>query len=117
MGLAAILTAGCAEDAGNKDWQAHLMAVYAAQVYSMDLGIGRVISALERYDLMDNTLIVFLSDNGASDEVIQGQNTRHGYFENGGTTPDVYPGGPDTYASYGRAWANAGNTPYRRYKR
>ncbi len=105
------------EDAGNKDWQSHLMAVYAAQVYSMDIGVGRVIRALERHDMLDNTLIIFLSDNGASNEVIQGQDTRHGYFENGGTTPGIYPGGPDTYASYGRAWANAGNTPYRRYKR
>ena len=41
----------------------------------------------------------------------------HIYFENGGTTPDIFPGGPDTYAAYGRAWANAGNTPYRRFKR
>ncbi len=105
------------EDAPNKDWEAHRMAVYAAQVYSMDLGIGKVVRALEQNDLLENTLIIFLSDNGASHEVIQGTETRHGYFERGGTTPDIFPGGPDTYASYGRAWANAGNTPYRRYKR
>lgn len=105
------------EDTEHKDWEAHRMAVYAAQVYSMDLGVGRVIRALERHGLLDNTLVIFLSDNGASNEVIQGQDTRHGYFEYGGTTPDIYPGGPDTYASYGQGWANAGNTPYRRYKR
>ena len=105
------------EETPDKEWEAYRMAVYAAQVYSMDLGVGRVIRALERHGILDNTLIIFLSDNGASDEVIQGQDTRHGYFENGGTTPDIFPGGPDTYASYGRAWANAGNTPYRRYKK
>ncbi len=105
------------EDTPNKEWEAHRMAVYAAQVYSMDLGVGRVIRALERHDLLENTLIIFLSDNGASHEVIQGTETRHGYFARGGTTPEIFPGGPDTYASYGRAWANAGNTPYRRFKR
>lgn len=105
------------EDTPHKEWEAHRMAVYAAQVYSMDLGVGRVIRSLERHGILDNTLIIFLSDNGASSEVIQGTDTRHGYFENGGTTPDVFPGGPDTYASYGAGWANAGNTPYRKYKR
>ena len=105
------------EDAPHKEWEAHRMAVYAAMVYSMDLGIGQVMDALREHDLVENTLIVFLSDNGACAEVIQGTQTRHGYFENGGTHPDIYPGGPDTYAAYGRAWANAGNTPYRRFKR
>lgn len=105
------------EDSPHKEWESHRMAVYAAQVYSMDLGIGRVIEALEKKGELDNTLLIFLSDNGASPEVIQGTETRHGYFENGGTTPEIFPGGPDTYAAYGRAWANAGNTPYRRYKR
>ncbi len=105
------------EDAPHKDWEAHRMAVYAAMVYSMDLGIGQVMDALRGNGLMENTLIVFLSDNGACAEVIQGTQTRHGYFENGGTRPDIYPGGPDTYAAYGRAWANVGNTPYRRFKR
>ena len=105
------------EDAPHKEWEAHRMAVYAAMVYSMDLGIGQVMDALREHDLVENTLIVFLSDNGACAEVIQGTQTRHGYFKNGGTHPDIYPGGPDTYAAYGRAWANAGNTPYRRFKR
>ncbi len=105
------------EDAPHKEWEAHRMAVYAAQVYSMDQGTGHIIDALKRKGKFENTLIIFLSDNGASPEVIQGTDTRHGYFERGGTTPEIFPGGPDTYASYGRAWANAGNTPYRRYKR
>jgi arylsulfatase A-like enzyme len=105
------------EDAPHREWEDHRMAVYAAQVYSMDLGIGRVIGAVEKKGELDNTLIIFLSDNGASPEVIQGTETRHGYFERGGTTPEVFPGEPDTYAAYGRAWANAGNTPFRRYKR
>jgi arylsulfatase A-like enzyme len=105
------------QDEQYKEWEDHRMAVYAAMMYSMDLGIGQVIDALKRNGQFENTLIVFLSDNGACAEVIQGTNTRHGYFENGGTTPNVFPGGPDTYAAYGRSWANLGNTPYRRFKR
>ena len=105
------------EDAPDKEWEAHRMAVYAAQVYSMDLGIGQVIEALKREGQFENTLIIFLSDNGASNEIIQGSETRHGFFANGGTNPAIFPGGPDTYAAYGPGWANASNTPYRRYKR
>jgi arylsulfatase A-like enzyme len=105
------------EESPHKEWEAHRMAVYAAQVYSMDLGIGKVIDALTRNGLLDNTLILFLSDNGACDELIQGRDTRHGIFERGGTTPEIFPGGPDTYAAYGKAWANAGNTPYSRFKK
>jgi len=105
------------EESPHKAWEAHRMAVYAAQVYSMDLGIGKVIDALKRKGVLENTLILFLSDNGACDEIIRGRDTRHGIFEQGGTQPDIFPGGPDTYAAYGPSWANAGNTPYRRFKK
>jgi arylsulfatase A-like enzyme len=105
------------DDARNKNWEAHRMAVYAAQVDNMDQGIGRVIQALRRTGRFDNTLILFLSDNGGCDEVIQGRDTRHGYFQRGGTNPAVLPGDPDTYAAYGVAWANASNTPFRLYKK
>lgn len=105
------------EDASNKQWEDHRMAVYAAQIYNMDKGIGRIIEALKNTGRYDNTLILFLSDNGGSDEVIQGIDTRHGYFERGGTTSDVFPGGPETYASYEAGWANASNSPFRLYKK
>jgi arylsulfatase len=105
------------QNADNKEWEARRMAVHAAMVDSMDQGIGRLIEALKRSGRFDNTLILFLSDNGGSDEVIQGQRTRHGNFARGGTTPEVMPGPADTYASYGRPWANASNTPFRLYKK
>ena len=105
------------EDAEHKEWEAHRMAVYAAMVDNMDQGIGRVIDALKETGRFENTLILFLSDNGAADEVIQGTDTRHGYFARGGTDPDIMPGGPDTYAAYGPEWANASNTPFRLYKK
>ncbi len=105
------------EDADHHEWEARRMATYAAQIDSMDQGIGRLIEALKRRGRFDNTLILFLSDNGGSDEVIQGQDTRHGKFARGGTRPDVMPGAPDTYASLGRGWANACNAPFRQYKK
>ncbi len=104
-------------DAENKEWEDHRMAVYAAMMYSMDQGIGKVMETLEQKGELDNTLILFLSDNGACAEVINGTKTRHGFFENGGTRSDILPGGPETYAAYGQAWANAGNTPFRFYKK
>ncbi len=105
------------DTADHKPWQARRMAVHAAMVDSMDQGIGRLIEALKKRGRFDNTLILFLSDNGGSDEVIQGQQTRHGNFARGGTSPEVMPGPADTYASYGRPWANASNTPFRLYKK
>lgn len=105
------------EDAPDKEWEDHRMAVYAAQIYSMDQGIGRIMEALKNTGDYDNTLILFLSDNGGSSEIIGGIDTRHGYFERGGTTPKILPGGPDTYASYAVGWANASNTPFRLYKK
>lgn len=104
------------ERASNKEWEAHRKAVYAAQVDNMDQGIGRVIESLKKTNRFNNTLIFFFSDNGGDSGTLQGIDTRHGYFERGGTSPDVFPGGPDTYASYGMPWANVSNTPFRLYK-
>jgi arylsulfatase A-like enzyme len=103
-------------DAKHKQWESRRMAVHAAMVTVMDEGIGRIVGALRETRTLDNTLIVFLSDNGACAEIIQGTRTRHGEFARGGTRPDVMPGPPDTYAALGREWANASNTPLRRYK-
>ncbi len=105
------------EETEHKEWEIHRMAVYAAQIDRMDQGVGRIIKALEDTNRLDNTLILFLADNGGCDEIINGTNTRHGDFARGGTTPEVFPGEPDTYASYGYGWANASNTPFRKYKK
>jgi arylsulfatase len=104
------------EAAKDKKWEARRMAVYAAQMVRMDQGVGRLVESLKRRGRFEQTLILFLSDNGGSAEVIRGEKTRHGDFPRGGTRPDVMPGGPDTYASYGKAWANLSNTPLRHYK-
>ncbi|MFV1964704.1 MAG: arylsulfatase [Pirellulaceae bacterium] len=85
------------------------MAVYAAVIDRMDQNIGRVVDLLERMDQLDNTLVFFLSDNGACHEGgTFGQNFR----------PDLTGpiGTEDSYHSYGISWSNASNTPFRRHK-
>lgn len=114
-----------------KAWQARRMEAYAAQVDRMDQGVGRILGALEDADCLDTTLVIFLSDNGASDETmphgpleqfktrpdIVRLTTRDGREVRIGNEPSIMPGPEDTYASYGRAWANLSNTPFRYYKR
>jgi arylsulfatase A-like enzyme len=104
------------EDARHKEWEIRRMATHAAMVSLMDRAIGRVMDALRDTGRFDNTLVMFLSDNGASSEVIGGKQGRHGTFPRGGTTPDIMPGPADTYASFGPEWANVSNTPFRLYK-
>jgi len=99
---------------------ARRMAVYAAMVDRMDAAIGRVVADLKSTGQMDNTLLLFLSDNGACAEW-----DPFGLDESTGpkTTNILHTGedlktvgGPDSYISYGSAWANASNTPFRLYK-
>ncbi len=84
------------------------MAIYAAQVERMDAGIGRVLRKIEALGQRDNTLVMFLADNGGCAE---GGPTGFDNRKNG-----LPPGGVDSYMSYGLSWANASNTPFRRYK-
>ncbi len=117
--------------AGHKQWLLRCMEVYAAQIDRMDQGIGRIVTALEETGQRENTLIVFLSDNGACAEdipegvtvdelvhklMIAKSHTRSGEPVQFGNNPDVMPGPENTYQSYGPAWANLSNTPFRLYK-
>lgn len=82
------------------------MAIYAAQVDRMDQNIGRLVASLEKAGKMDNTLLLFLSDNGGCAE--------GGKFGGG---PSEQLGTKEGYfLTYGQGWANASNTPFRRYK-
>ena len=118
-------------EAEHREWLLRCMEVYAAQIDRMDQGIGRIIQALEETSQFDNTLIIFLSDNGAcAEDIPQGvttkelvdqlmiakATTRTGEPVRFGNYPDITPGGEDTYQSYGTAWANLSNTPFRLYK-
>ena len=83
------------------------MAVYAAQIDRVDQGIGRILAELKRAGRYDDTLVMFLADNG-------------GCAEGGPWGFERKEGGElgtdNSFASYGLAWANASNTPFRRYK-
>jgi arylsulfatase len=90
------------------------MEVFAAQVDRMDQNIGKIVGTLRQEGQLDNTLIVFLQDNGGCDEP-KGRNGRKiPKGTRGG--PSVMPGGPDTFIAYGRNWANVSNTPFKQYK-
>jgi|SoiMethySBSTD1v2_1073268.scaffolds.fasta_scaffold01112_18 arylsulfatase A-like enzyme len=118
-------------DAPHPAWQLARMQAYAAQIDRMDRGIGRIVAALAETGALENTLFLFLSDNGASAEPLpigDGESFRRrrgivppatwsGAPLRIGNSPDIEPGPEDTYASYGRAWANLSNTPFRFYKR
>lgn len=88
-------------------WESRMMQAYAAMVTRMDAGIGRLVATLEKNGQLDNTIILFLQDNGACAEPVAHEK------------PESYqlkPGAPETYLGYGRNWANACNTPFRYYK-
>lgn len=117
------------EDTENKAWECRRMEVYAAQIDRMDQGIGRVVEALRRHGKLDNTLIVFLADNGGcAEEVGEGwannmvrlrignPETWAGRPVHYGNNPAYMPGHQDTYQSCGIPWANLQNTPFRLYK-
>ncbi len=94
------------------------MAAYAAMVEIMDRNIGRVVDDLKRHDELDETLLVFLSDNGACAEW-----DPLGFDNNPYPGNKLYRGGElagmgqkGTFHSYGTGWANACNTPFRLYK-
>ena len=91
------------EDARDKEQWDLLMAVYAAMVDRMDQNIGRLLQKIQELGEEDNTLVLFLSDNGACAEV-------------NNQTPDIPPGPIDSYRTYDPPWANASDTPFRKYK-
>ena len=109
------------------------MKAYAGMVSGMDRNIGRLIADLKRNGELDNTLILFLSDNGACAEwepfgfdLMKPADVTAGTGINLGTPnmPNILHrgaelskmGGADTLFSYGSAWANLSNTPWRMYK-
>lgn len=81
------------------------IAVYAAQIDCMDQGIGRVIESLEKTGQLENTVIMFLSDNGGTAEKIGPDEVVTGLI-----------GTDSTYQSYRRPWATVSNTPFRMFK-
>lgn len=90
-----------------KELQATKMAIHAAMVGRIDQEIGRITDQLKDMDEMDNTLILFLSDNGASaEQIIRGEGHDH----------SMQPGCEGTYLCLGPGFSTASNTPFRRHK-
>lgn len=112
------------EKAPYHEWHQRRMEVYAAQVESMDRGVGRIVDKLQQAGRLDNTLLMFLADNGGCAEEIAANWTgphipevaRDGRSVQVGNRPSVMPGAADSYQSYGVPWANLSNTPFRLYK-
>ena len=96
--------------AKRKDYIAECMAAYAAQIAIMDRGIGRILASLERHRLSDNTIVMFLSDNGATAEMPQNNKNKKT------TLPTGPLGEVGCRDGYGPMWAAVSNTPYRQYK-
>lgn len=140
---AAVRGGSMTEDGNNPPWDslpadrradlAQRMAVYAGMVTGMDRNIGRILEELRRTDQLDETLILFLSDNGACAEwepfgfdmppvteprpgtgISQGTEEMPNNLLSGPELAGM--GQPGSFPAYGSAWANASNTPWRLYK-
>jgi arylsulfatase len=93
-----------------KEWDLR-MAVYAAMIDCLDQGIGRVLDAVKRIGAEQNTLVLFLSDNGASAEFLDTwPNPARGH------KPGSETGTRDSHRCLEVGWANAANTPLREHK-
>jgi arylsulfatase len=88
-------------------FQAEKMSIHAAMVDRMDREIGRVLAQIRTMGALDNTLILFLSDNGASAEIM---------VRDDGHDPTAPPGSAATHLCLGPGWSNVANTPFRRHK-
>ena len=118
------------QQAQDKQWEMRRMAVYAAMIDRLDQGIGRILDAVETAGIADNTLIIFMSDNGGNAEEIAGHrthipetaiaahmNTPCQINETcAGNVPGVMPGSMSGFESIGIPWGNCANTPFRLYK-
>lgn len=99
-----------------KRWEARAMAIYAGMVESLDANIGRLINYLKTSGEYDNTLIVFVSDNGAAAEDFYNSDTTSTFLRDNYTEAYEEMGKPHSYISYGRQWAEAGSAPFRYFK-
>ena len=112
------------EDNPDKKWDARAMAVHAAMIDRLDQSVGKLINKLEETGELENTVIFFLSDNGASSE----RPSRYGPgFDRAGSTrggeevqfpveKEVLPGPQTVHAGIGPVWSNVSNTPFKYWK-
>lgn len=92
---------------GQKQFQAAKMAIHAAMVHRMDIEIGRVLDQLQSMGALENTMVMFVSDNGASSEQI---------LRGDGHDSAAPLGSAKSYLCLGSGWSSASNTPFRLHK-
>ena len=114
--------------AAYKEWEVRRIAVYAAQIECLHRNIGKIVAKLKEKGVYDNTLILFMSDNGGNLEelgsagpidrtaIFMPHETQDGHLVRVGNDPSIMPGGANTYQSIGIPWGNVANTPFRMYK-
>jgi len=102
-----------ADDRANLDFR---RAIYAAQIDNMDQNIGRVVTHLRNAEILDNTLILFLSDNGCSAEP-EREPFGYRFQENRIENFKAWRKQSGRSSSQGLFWANVSNTPFRKYKK
>ncbi len=90
-----------------RNFQATKMAIHAAMIHRVDVEIGRVFDQIRNMGQWQNTIVFFLSDNGASAEIM---------VRDDGHDRGVPPGAADTYLCLGPGWSTTCNTPFRRHK-
>ncbi len=117
------------EEVRNKEYEDIRMAVYSAMIEQLDRGIGKVVDTLKELGQFENTLIMFLSDNGGCAELFQEDSdwadpsqwettpTLDGQPVRVGDIPDLRPGPDTTFQAVQLPWANVSNTPFRFFKR
>ncbi len=91
-----------------KRYQATKMAIHAAMIDRMDREIGRVLDQVRAMGAWDNTIILFLSDNGTSAELL---------VRGDGNDKSAAPGSAGSFLCLGPGWSSAGNSPFRRHKK
>ena len=92
---------------GQREFQSNKMAIHAAMIDRMDQEIGRVLDQVRAMGAWNNTLILFLSDNGASAEIM---------VRGDGNDPAAAPGSAASFLCLGPGWSSTSNTPFRRHK-
>ncbi|AYN66628.1 arylsulfatase [Euzebyella marina] len=112
------------ENNSDKEWDVRAMAVHAAMVDVMDRTIGELMNKLEETGELENTLVLFLSDNGASSErpsnygpgFDRAGSTRNGQQVQFPVNKEVLPGPQTVLSGIGPQWAHTVNTPFRFWK-
>lgn len=99
-----------------KRLEARKMELYAAMIDNLDYHVGRLLQYLKQEGLYDNTLIVFMADNGAADEDFYNEDWSRDYLQSRYTNMLDSMGRAGSFVSYGAQWAQTGTAPFDRFK-